>query len=133
MREIIAGEKFFFRFHELKPCFVPQFKECQPSEVIKAMNLKNSERILQLLPELDYCDSPNDREFFYTCVNTLFPHSMEKMKYNAVVARQKEKSIKDEIAVNPEFRDLFEGDYSILGRQGKTIQKLRYDHPKPKR
>lgn len=65
------------------------------------MDLKKYEKIIHLLPELEYSDTPNDREFFYNCVNTLFPHSMEKMKYNAVVTRQKEKNIKDEIAVDP--------------------------------
>ena len=28
MKEIIAGTKFFLRWGELIPCFVPQFKEC---------------------------------------------------------------------------------------------------------
>ena len=66
-------------------------------------------------------------------MNTIFPHSIEKMVFEATQKRKKEKAIKDEINLLPEFRDIFTSEYSLLGKEGKTIKKLRVDHKKPPR
>ena len=66
-------------------------------------------------------------------MNTLFPHSIEKMVFESTQKRRKEKPIKDEIKLLPEFRDIFTSEYSLLGKEGKTIKRLRIDHQKPPR
>ena len=85
------------------------------------MKLKENDTLKQFFPELEYKNEPTDREFFYNVVNTFVPHSMEKMKFNAATNRVVEKDIKDEIAVHPRFRELFESEYSCIGFRGKTI------------
>ena len=66
-------------------------------------------------------------------MNTIFPHSIEKMVFEATQKRRTEKAIKDEIKLLPEFRDIFTSEYSLLGNEGSTIKKLRTDHKKPPR
>ena len=76
---------------------------------------------------------PKDRDYFFNILNTLYPHSIEKMVFAAVQKRKKEKPIKDEIKLIPEFREIFTGEYSLLGKEGKTIKQLRIDHKRPPR
>ena len=121
MKEIISGNKEFYFLKDLIPCHMPKYPECKPENVIKAMKLKENKTFMEFFPELEYKNEPTDREFFYNIVNTYVPHSMEKMKFNAATNRVLEKDIKDEIAVDPKFRDMFESEYSCIGFKGKTI------------
>ena len=111
----------YYFLKDLIPCHMPKYPECKPENVIEAMKLKENKEFMQLFPELEYKKEPADREFFYNVVNTYVPHSMEKMKFNAATNRVVEKDIKDEIAVHPRFRELFESEYSCIGFRGKTI------------
>ena len=55
------------------------------------------------------------------------------MVFDATQKRRKEKPIKDEIKLLPEFRDIFTSEYSLLGKEGSTIKKLRTGHKKAPR
>ena len=95
---------------------VPIYAECKPENVIEKLKLKESSKFMEFFPEIEYKQTPTDRAFFYNVVNTLIPHSMEKMKYYSSIKRVEDKEIKDEIEVQPEFRDLFLGEFSLIGR-----------------
>ena len=83
--------------------------------------------MLNYCPEISF-KHPADREFFYNILSTIFPHEVEKLVHDAILKREKEKDIPDEIVIIPEFRDIFTNENSILGHKGKTIQKLREKH-----
>ena len=133
MKEILSGERSYYKIQNIKWVTVPNFDECCPKKIIESKNLKQQKEILQYCPEVYDRGYPKDREYFFNILNSIFPHSIEKMVFDAVQRRRKEKDIKDEIKLLPEFHDVFTSDYSLLGNQGKTIQKLRIDHKKPKR
>ena len=110
---------------------MPNFDECCPKTLIAVKNLKSTSDIIHYCPEITTRGYPKDREYFFNVLNTLHPHSIEKMVFDAVQKRKKEKDIKDEIKLLPEFRDIFTSKYSLLGKEGNTVQKLRVDHKKP--
>ena len=59
---------------------------------------------------------------------------MDKIVYNAVIAREQKGNIEDEIAVLPEFKDIFTNKHSLVGNQGRMIKEFRIKHKsKPKK
>ncbi len=64
---------------------VPQFEECTPEILIDKFNLKNNTTLLNYFPEIEYKHKPKDRDFFFNILNTLYPHTIEKMVYESVI------------------------------------------------
>ena len=80
------------------------------------------------MPELTITGKPKDRRYFFNILNTLKPDIVEKIVFNAYMNRKQEQTIKNEIIVKPEFKDLFDSQYSLIGNKGGTIKMLRKDH-----
>ena len=76
-------------------------------------------------PELKYNKPPRDREFFYNILNTFNPNIVDRMLSNAIKARQHKSNIPNEIKVIPELRSIFENEFSLIGKRGRTIKQLR--------
>ena len=85
---------------------------------------------MQYCPELQIKKKAKDRCYFFNVLNTLSPKIVEKMVYNAIIARQRPPNIENEISVLPEFRDIFTNKYSLIGNKGRFIKEFRIKHKK---
>ena len=76
------------------------------------------------MPELTITGRPKDRRYFFNVLNTLKSDIVEKIVFNSYMSRKKDQTIKNEIVVKPEFKDLFESEFSLIGNKGGTIKML---------
>ena len=91
MKQIINGQKLYLKIAEINFIDVALYDELTPSNVIKSMKFKYQEEtwksLIEFCPELYYKEEPKDRDFFFNVLNTLIPHCVTRMLYNANMNR----------------------------------------------
>ena len=91
MKQIINGQKLYLKMLQINCIDVAHNDELTPCNVIKCLKLKDLEGIwknlIEFCPELQYKEEPKDRDFFFNVLNTLIPHCVTKILYNANMNR----------------------------------------------
>ena len=119
LRQILLGEKQYFKWQQIKVVKVPHYKCLRICDILKFASTKIN--IADYMPEYEYSKEPN-REWVCNVVNTLLSDDFKEF-IDQIVNERKQSLIDSQnfrITAKPEFIQLFKESKSVSLKKGRS-------------
>ena len=85
LRKVFRGEKRLYKLNEVKRIEVPMYEELSVDSLMKAYG--QDEKFRSYLPDIVAKGKKQSREYMFNIFNTIYPHTLYEIIFNARKAR----------------------------------------------